>query len=103
MTFKQIFYYIVDPISNISKQTPYLTTGFILDFQEKSLLKSSKHTSLAPGGAGAPIRPDPAARRRVGNIAEAKPEALQLMWMPEKAGKYELEVRDRWGGAPAPR
>ena len=48
-----------------------------------------------PGGAGAPVRPDPAAAawRRVGNIAEAKPEALQLMWMPEKAGKYELEVR----------
>ena len=29
---------------------------------------------------------------RVGNIAEAKPEVLQLMWYPEKPGKYELEV-----------
>lgn len=32
-------------------------------------------------------------RCRIGNIAEAKPEALQLMWMPDKQGKYELEVR----------
>ena len=30
---------------------------------------------------------------RIGNIAEAKPEVLQLMWMPDKQGKYELEVR----------
>jgi len=39
--------------------------------------------------------------KRIGNIAEAKPEALQLMWMPDKQGKYELEVyikTDSYGG-----
>jgi hypothetical protein len=39
--------------------------------------------------------------KRIGNIAEAKPEVLQLMWYPEKHGKYELEVyvkTDSYGG-----
>jgi len=42
--------------------------------------------------------------KRVGNIAEAKPEVLQLMWYPEKPGKYELEVylkTDSYGGLDA--
>jgi len=39
--------------------------------------------------------------KRVGNIATSKQESRNLMWMPQKAGKYELEVHlktDSYGG-----
>ena len=40
-------------LSNIFQQTPYLTTGFILDFWENVFRQSGKYTFLAP----APLAP----------------------------------------------